>query len=63
MSFAKMDNGGRNIKLYQAEFIDTGQLKGDCYSVKSLLIEWLKHLSKNEIVKETGDVQYSLAQC
>lgn len=54
------DNGGRNIKLDQAQFINTGPLGGNSKfnmeaqfkkASKVCLVGWLKHLSKE---KEVG---------
>lgn len=49
MGFEGVGNGRRNIKLDQAEFLDTGPLSGDCRfhlearTVKNVrrLFEWL----------------------
>jgi hypothetical protein len=59
------DNGGRNIKLDQAEFIDMGPLSGESrFNMEAhrdkkvsevCLNGWLKHLSKDGPLKGAGD--------
>jgi hypothetical protein len=61
MDFKGMDNGGRNLKLNRAEFIDMSSLSGDsrlnmeARTVKGVksLYGWLKGFSKDDLLKRS----------
>lgn len=65
IDFKEMGNGGRNIKLNQAEFIDMGSRSGDSrFNVKAhmgfflivskiCLNDYLKHLSEASLLKRS----------